>query len=43
VRKQLLEMGAEPVGGSSEEMNFQIQSELATYGAVAKQIKLHVE
>ncbi|SDJ17093.1 tripartite tricarboxylate transporter substrate binding protein [Variovorax sp. OV700] len=43
VRKQLLDMGAEPVGGSSEEMNSQIQSELATYGAVAKQIKLHVE
>ncbi|MDB5855789.1 MAG: transporter [Herminiimonas sp.] len=43
IRKQLLEIGAEPVGNTPAEMAEQIKLELNTYGALAKQIKLSVE
>lgn len=43
IRKQLLEMGAEPVGNTPSEMSAQIKSELETYEALAKQIKLVVD
>ncbi|MDB5824303.1 MAG: transporter [Herminiimonas sp.] len=43
IRKQLLEIGAEPVGNTPAEMAEQIKLELSTYGALAKQIKLSVE
>ena len=43
VRKQLLEMGAEPVGDTSAQMAAQIKTELENYGSIARQIKLSVE
>ena len=43
IRKQFLEMGAEPVGNTPAQMAAQIKSELAAYEALAKQIKLVVE
>ena len=43
IRKQFLEMGAEPVGNTPAQMAAQIKSELASYEALAKQIKLVVE
>jgi tripartite-type tricarboxylate transporter receptor subunit TctC len=43
VRKQLLEMGAEPVGNTPAQMAALIKSELDAFGALAKQIKLVVE
>lgn len=42
-RKLLLDMGAEPVGNTTAEMAAQIKAELASYGAVARQIKLQVD
>lgn len=43
IRKQLLEMGAEPVGNTPAQMAAQIKSELTAYEALAKQIKLVVD
>jgi tripartite-type tricarboxylate transporter receptor subunit TctC len=43
VRKQLLAIGAEPVGNTPAEMAEQIKLELSTYGALVKQTKLSVE
>jgi tripartite-type tricarboxylate transporter receptor subunit TctC len=43
VRKQLLEMGSEPVGNTPAEMAAQIKAELTTYESLTKQIKLTVE
>ncbi len=43
IRKQFLEMGAEPVGNTPAQMATQIKSELTAYEALAKQIKLVVE
>ena len=43
IRKQFLEMGAEPVGNTPAQMAAQIKSELTTYEALAKQIKLVVD
>ena len=43
IRKQFLEMGAEPVGITPAQMAAQIKSELTSYEALAKQIKLVVE
>ncbi len=43
IRKQLVEMGAEPVGNTPVQMSAQIKSELATYEALVKQIKLVVD
>ncbi|HWI80746.1 tripartite tricarboxylate transporter substrate binding protein [Ramlibacter sp.] len=43
VRKQMLEMGSEPVGNTPAQMAAQIKTELDAFGAVVKQIKLTVE
>ena len=43
IRKQFLEMGAEPVGNTPAQMAAQIKAELTAYEALAKQIKLVVE
>lgn len=43
VRKQLLEMGSEPVGNTPAQMAAQIKSELDAFEALTKQIKLTVE
>ena len=43
IRKQFLDMGAEPVGNTPVQMAAQIRSELASYEALAKQIKLVVD
>ena len=43
IRKQFLEMGAEPVGNTPAQMATQIKSELTSYEALAKQIKLVVD
>lgn len=43
IRKQLLEMGAEPVGNSSSEMAAQLKRELEAFDSLAKQIKLNLE
>jgi len=43
VRKQMLEAGSEPVGNTSEQMAAQIRSELDSFDAVVKQIKLVVD
>lgn len=43
IRKQFLEMGAEPVGNTPAQMAAQIKSELTSYEALAKQIKLVVD
>ena len=43
IRKQFLEMGAEPVGNTPAQMAAQIKSELTAYEALAKQIKLVVD
>ena len=43
IRKQLLDMGAEPVANTPAQMAAQIKSELASYEALAKQIKLVVD
>jgi tripartite-type tricarboxylate transporter receptor subunit TctC len=43
VRKQLLEMGSEPVANTQAQMAAQIKSELEQFEALAKQIKLTVE
>ncbi len=43
VRKQLLEMGSEPVGNTSAQMASQIKAELEAFESLAKQIKLSVE
>ena len=43
IRKQFLEMGAEPVGNTPAQMAAQIKFELTSYEALAKQIKLVVE
>jgi tripartite-type tricarboxylate transporter receptor subunit TctC len=42
-RKQLLDMGSEPVGNTPDEMAAQIKTELNTFEALTKQIKLTVE
>ncbi len=42
-RKQLQDMGAEPVGNTPAEMAAQIRTELAAYEALARQIKLVIE
>ena len=43
IRKQFLEIGAEPVGNTPAQMAAQIKAELTAYEALAKQIKLVVE
>lgn len=43
VRKQLLEMGSEPIGNTPAEMKAQITKELDEFGALTKQIKLTVD
>ena len=43
VRKQLLEMGSEPVANTQAQMAAQIKSELDQFESLAKQIKLAVE
>ena len=43
IRKQFLEMGAEPVGNTPAQMAAQIKFELTSYEALAKQIKLVVD
>ena len=43
VRKQLLEMGSEPIGNTPAEMKAQINKELEEFGALTKQIKLTVD
>jgi tripartite-type tricarboxylate transporter receptor subunit TctC len=43
VRKQLLEMGSEPVANTQAQMAAQIKSELEQFESLAKQIKLTVE
>ena len=43
VRKLLLDMGSEPVGNTQAQMAAQIKSELDTFEALTKQIKLTVE
>ncbi|MDQ6881552.1 MAG: tripartite tricarboxylate transporter substrate binding protein [Pseudomonadota bacterium] len=43
IRKQFLEMGAEPVGNTPAQMAAQIKSELTSYEALAKQIRLVVD
>lgn len=43
VRRQLLEIGAEPVGSTPAQMATQIKAELRAYEALAKQVKLVVE
>ena len=43
VRKQLLDMGSEPVGNTQAQMAAQIKSELDTFEELTKQIKLTVE
>lgn len=43
VRKQLLDMGSEPVGNTSAQMGSQIKAELDAFESLAKQIKLSVE
>ena len=43
IRKQFLERGAEPVGNTPAQMAAQIKSELTSYEALAKQIKLVVD
>lgn len=43
VRKQLLDMGSEPIGNTSAEMKAQITRELEEFGTLTKQIKLTVE
>ena len=43
IRKQFLEMGAEPVGNTPAQLAAQIKFELTSYEALAKQIKLVVE
>lgn len=42
-RKQLIDMGTEPVGNSIKEMNDQVKAELTQYGVVAKKIGLAPE
>ncbi len=41
--KQMLDMGAEPVGNTPAQMGAQIKSELAAFESVVKQIKLTVD
>ncbi|MFD0669270.1 tripartite tricarboxylate transporter substrate binding protein [Ramlibacter sp. MAHUQ-53] len=43
VRKQLLDMGSEPVGNTPAQMAAQIKSELDAFESLVKQIKLTVE
>ncbi|WP_354678965.1 Bug family tripartite tricarboxylate transporter substrate binding protein [Cupriavidus plantarum] len=43
IRRQLLDIGAEPVGNTSTQMGNQIKAELSAYEALAKQVKLVVE
>ena len=43
VRKQLLEMGSEPIGNTPAEMKAQIDEELLEFGSLTKQIKLIVD
>lgn len=43
VRKQLLEMGSEPIGNTPAEMKAQVDKELLEFGALTKQIKLIVD
>ncbi|WP_423199755.1 MULTISPECIES: tripartite tricarboxylate transporter substrate binding protein [unclassified Cupriavidus] len=43
VRRQLLDIGAEPVGNTPAQMGAQIKTELTTYEALARQIRLVVE
>ncbi len=43
VRKQLLEMGSEPIGNTPAEMKAQIDKELLEFGSLTKQIKLIVD
>jgi len=43
IRRQLLDIGAEPVGSTSTQMGTQIKAELSAYEALAKQVKLVVE
>jgi len=43
VRKQMLDMGSEPIGNTQAQMAAQIKSELESFGVIARQIKLTVE
>jgi len=43
MQKQLLDMGSEPIGSTSEEMKAQINKELDAFGTLTKQIKLTVD
>jgi tripartite-type tricarboxylate transporter receptor subunit TctC len=43
VRRQLLEIGAEPIGNTPAQMGAQIKAELGAYETLASQIKLVVE
>lgn len=43
MQKQLLDMGSEPIGSTSEQMKTQINKELDEFGTLTKKIKLTVE
>lgn len=43
MQKQLLDMGSEPIGSTSEEMRIQVNKELDEFGTLTKKIKLTVD